>query len=334
MTSQSSAPPAPATIQRHANGIYAPFAMLAGMQLDVFTPLRDGPLEVDALAAATGADARRLGLLLYALVAAGLLTAEDGHFANTAEADRYLVRGRPTYMGNLQHLYTELWGAALLSGDTLRLGAPQAKHDFATMSDDELANFYRASFPGALAAGRQLAALVDLSECRHLVDVGGGSGGVSIALCQARDGLRATVADLPSVTRFARGHIEESDVAARLDVIEADAVAAPPAGTYDAAVLRNLIQVLSADDARRALRHVGAAMALGGRLCILGWMIDDDRTTPFEPVLHNLVFLNFYDDGQAYTEGEHRAWLTEAGFVDVERRALAGNYGLITALKT
>ena len=49
MTSQAPAPPAPETIQRHANGVFASFAMLAGMQIDVFTPLRDGPLEMDAL---------------------------------------------------------------------------------------------------------------------------------------------------------------------------------------------------------------------------------------------------------------------------------------------
>ena len=32
----------PDTIVRHAYGIYSPMAMLAGMQLDVFTPLKDG----------------------------------------------------------------------------------------------------------------------------------------------------------------------------------------------------------------------------------------------------------------------------------------------------
>jgi hypothetical protein len=34
----------PATIFRHACGIYPPMAMLAGMQLDVFNPLKDGPM--------------------------------------------------------------------------------------------------------------------------------------------------------------------------------------------------------------------------------------------------------------------------------------------------
>ena len=33
----------------------------------------------------------------------------------------------------------------------------------------------------------------------------------------------------------------------------------------------------------------------------------------------NLIFLNTFDAGESYTEGEHRAWLHAAGFVDVVR---------------
>jgi hypothetical protein len=41
----------------------------------------------------------------------------------------------------------------------------------------------------------------------------------------------------------------------------------------------------------------------------------------------NLVFLSVYDGGQSYTESEHRAWLREAGFNDVEVRHGAGPGG-------
>ena len=33
----------------------------------------------------------------------------------------------------------------------------------------------------------------------------------------------------------------------------------------------------------------------------------------------NLVFINTYDAGESYAEQDYRAWLTEAGFVDIER---------------
>ena len=57
------------------------------------------------------------------------------------------------------------------------------------------------------------------------------------------------------------------------------------------------------------------------------------RITPFNAVCHNLVFINFYHHGQAYTEGEHRNWLESAEFTDIQRHAMPGGYGLMTALK-
>jgi hypothetical protein len=50
----------------------------------------------------------------------------------------------------------------------------------------------------------------------------------------------------------------------------------------------------------------------------------------------NLVFLSIYDEGQAYTEREHRAWLAEASFydVDVQYGASPGGASLVVARKT
>ena len=58
-------------------------AMLAGMQLDLFTPLKNGPLLATEIAAAVGVNPQRLEVLLYSLVRAGLLTGNGGRFGNT-----------------------------------------------------------------------------------------------------------------------------------------------------------------------------------------------------------------------------------------------------------
>ncbi len=333
MNGEPEPPVAPATIQRLANGIYASMAMKAGMALDLFTPLAEGPMDAEALAAAVGVAPARFELLLYALVSAGLLSEEGGRFANTPEAERYLVRGLPTYLGGAHGLYDELWGAAMLTEESLRAGAPRAKHDFANMDAAELESFYRGTHSGALNAGRTLAGLVDFSAARNLIDVGGGSGGVAMGLCEANPDLHATVADLPSVTPVTRAIVAEAGKADRISVLDADLVEMRPEGTFDAAVMRNLMQVLSADQNRRVLAHVGEAMTPGARVVIWGWMLDDDRHAPFESAIHNLVFINFYDHGQAYTEAQHRDWLSDAGFVDAERRVLAGGFSLIAARK-
>ena len=74
MVSPDTPPIAPSTIRRHEASIFPPMAMLAGMQLDVFTPLTDGPLTGAEIATAINVKLTKLTPLLYALVAAELLT--------------------------------------------------------------------------------------------------------------------------------------------------------------------------------------------------------------------------------------------------------------------
>jgi hypothetical protein len=60
-----------------------------------------------------------------------------------------------------------------------------------------------------------------------------------------------------------------------------------------------------------------------------GGILDDDRLGPTKAVFMNLTFMNLYRDSEAYTEAEHRAWLAEAGFVDVTREQLPDGKELI-----
>ena len=131
MASPSTAPVPPSTIFRHAAAVFPAMAMLAGLQLDVFTALGNEPLTAKEIAAALGVNPVKLQPLLYALVAAELLTVQDERFANTPEADAHLVQGRPSYKaGSLREFYGDIWPALLKTAATIRSGKPQHKHDF------------------------------------------------------------------------------------------------------------------------------------------------------------------------------------------------------------
>ena len=307
------------TIERLCQAVYPSFAMLAGMKLDLFTPLAGGAMSAKELAVALKVDSGRLGPLLYALVNAGLLRVEGGRFSNSEEADRLLVRGRRHFMGERHRLWEDLWSACLKSAESIRAGYPQASHDFSTMAPKELESFLRGLHPLAVAEGRSFAEACDLSECRTLVDVAGGSGGFSMGIAEIQPQVRLTVIDLPEVTPITRRFVEEAGAAQRIDVVDADVVVAPLAGMFDVAVMRNFLQVLSAGQAQAVLVNVGEAIRPGGWIYVSGDMLDDGRVSPAQTAAFNLVFLNLYNAGQAYTEGEHRAWLTQAGFEEIER---------------
>lgn len=319
--------PPPSTIQGHAYAIYRPLAMLAGMRLDVFTPLAGGSMTAEKLSQILGIRPDKLSPLLYALVHADLLSLADDRFSNTPETDAYLVKGRPTYIGSAHELYTDMWSAALGVAQSISSGEPHARHDFGAMSDSELGAFFRGLHGGAMATGRMLATAFEFDRFESLLDVGGGSGGVAIAACQNCGSLRATVLELPKVAAIAKTFVEAAGLTQRVDVVETDILNSPPDGTHDVAVLRYLLQVLAPDQARRALRNVGAALRPGGELFIIGHVLDDARQSPEAAVGMNLVFLSLYSDGQSYTETEHRSWIEEAGFTDVSVLFGAGPNG-------
>ncbi len=325
----------PATITRLSDSVYSSFAMLAGMQLDLFTPLEDGPLSAEELADKLDVQVARLQPLLYALVVAGLLNVEDGLFANTPETAEYLVRGRPSYLGGEHELMSVLWEALLKTAATISAGTPQAKLDYFSMSDEELAAVFRGLHPGAIAVGHDLMAQHDFSTFRSLLDVGGGSGGLAIVLTESNPQLRATVVDLALVTPFTERFVEEANAVDRVEIVTADVVRDGLSGSFDVAVASKLTQVLSPDEVRAALANVANVLDPGGVIHLVAQVLDDSRLSPEDAVSFNLVFLNIYDHGQAYTEQEYRDWLAESGFVDFERVPLPSNpkNSIVTARK-
>jgi 2-polyprenyl-3-methyl-5-hydroxy-6-metoxy-1,4-benzoquinol methylase len=310
--------------------------MLAGMQLDVFTPLNGSPKTAEDIAHAIDLSPGRLRLLLYSLVAAGLLTEQDGRFSNTAEAEQFLVKGPPSYIGNMHTLLSHRWVANLSkTAESIRSGVPQAKVDFSKSSRQELETFLRRINVLTVAAAQALLERYDFSSKTTLADVGCGGAGLALSMAKVCPHMRVTAIDLPQVTSIAQKIVDEEGATARVEVMAADVLKGPLSGSYEVVILRGLLQVLSPEDARLAVKNIAAAINPGGTICIVAQILDDSRITPLEAVGFNLLFINSFDAGESYTEQEHRAWLSEAGFVDVERAnfLLPDEHGVITARK-
>lgn len=328
MTSQ---PQRPETIEKLESNTYSAMAMLAGMQLDVFTTLKDGPKSTDEVAAAIGVGPIKLAPLLYALVATDLLKVEGLRFSNTSEASEFLVRGLSGYRDGRHTGLLDHWSNLLKTADSIREGVPQAKVDFSAMSPDEAVSHRRRRYSETYASGKDLMDRRDFSRYDSMADVAGGSGALSIAISEEHPQLKATIIDQPNVAEAATRFLKEAGAENRIDVVAADVVNGPLVGSYDVVVMRNFILVLEAEDARRALKNVAGIVKRGGDLYILGMVLDDSRISPIDVATRNLVFLNIYDGGQVYTEGEHRQWLAEAGFEEFSREVISDAMSLISA---
>jgi SAM-dependent methyltransferase len=310
----------PKTIEAITGSVDKAYALLAGLKLDLFTALQDGPLTTAELAGVVQGDPRRLSGLLYFLVGTGLLTVADERFANTPEADRWLVRGRPGSFVESAGFWSELWHGHSQTDESIRAGHALANHDYTTMSPDELRVVYRSFDKWSRKEGEWLASTFDFATCQTLIDVGGGPGGLAVTLTERHPQIQATVADLPSVIPVTQRFLQEADAADRVRTAAIDLLTTPIPGSYDVAVLRNVVQLFTPENAGRLLRSVGTAVRPGGTIYVIGHAVDDTRLGPMAGLSFNFVSISFYEDGQAYTEWEYRTWLEEAGFRDVEVR--------------
>ena len=328
----------PEVIHQLATTVYSSFAMLAGIQLDVFTYLKNGPLTGSQIADAMGVDPARLERLLHCLAASHLLTINGDRFANTDEANRFLIPGSPSYLGDHPHTNPLLnfynWSAALKTAESIRTGIPQDMFDFSSLSEDDLESMFRSTRPVAHVAGQMLAEHYDFNLCRSFLDVGGGSGALAIAVKEAYPRLQVSVMDLPTVAPVTRRLVAEAGAADKVEVVEADVVGDKLRGSYDSVALRALIQVLPPDQAGRALKNLSQVIRPGGEIYILGHILDDSRISPLHEVGMNMVFLNEYDEGACYTEKEHRDWLAEAGFDQIQKEVLPNLDGIIRARRS
>jgi cyclopropane fatty-acyl-phospholipid synthase-like methyltransferase len=223
--------------------------------------------------------------------------------------------------------------AILDLAETIRAGGPPDKLDYETTSQKELIDVFRGLNPGAVADAAQLMTLYDFSTTGTLLDVGGGSGGLAIAMAQANPHLKATVVDLPSVTPITQKFVDEAQLGDQVEVLTADLLRETLPGAYDVVVARHLIQVLSVEDSRTLLKNLAAVLKPGGALHLVGWILDDSRLEPQKTVGYNLILLSAYKDGQAYTEQEYNEWLVEAGFVDPRRFVKPDGASILTARK-
>jgi len=333
MSVQTSNPvPAPDTIRRLSYDVYSSFAFLAALELDLFSPLANGPLDSVALANVIQVDPRRIRNLLYVLVEAGLLRVDGDRYANSEEAQHYLVRGSPRYMAGAFEQFKIGWSIALNhTVKSLRTGVPQSR--WMDLPDAAKAAWLRGLRSQNDLTALELARRWDWSGCRTFADLAGGAGELSIALSRQFPSLHATIFEHPSTVPITQQLIAEAGATERVSVVAADVIDGRLEGQFDAAAMRFFLQMLPEKQAICAIRNAASVIRPGGALYVCDLILDDSRTTPREVVRVGVVFLNLFDSEEIFTESDYRRWMGEAGLVRIERVLTPYGFSIMRGVK-
>jgi acetylserotonin N-methyltransferase len=316
----------PATVLDLIEAFRRSKAMFAAVHLGVFDKLEDEPQSSDELAAELKVNASALRRLLNGCVGLKLLRRDGDEYQNTPAASRYLVSRSPdTLAGYIQYsdasLY-ELWSHledAVREGTnrwTQSFGSRNALFDHYFRDDVQAASFLGGMHGFGQISSRVIVRAFDLSRFQHLVDLGGATGHLAIAACEAYANLRATVLDLPRVERFARSYIEGSSVRDRVKYVAGDFFDQPlPQG--DVYALGRILHDWEEAKISALLKKISRSLAQGGALLIAESLLNDEQTGPVYTLMQDLNML-VCTDGRERTAAEYRSLLETAGFSEVQ----------------
>ena len=169
-------------------------AMFTAVRLGIFEQLAITPLSCSALASQLCWTAPPLSRLLDGCVALGLLEYDGEHYLNTNAANRFLTNASPeTLAGYIvysdQSLY-KLWDHlddAIREGTnrwTQAFGSRSALFDHYFRNETSTRSFLGGMHGFGQLASPRIVSAFDLSQYKHLVDLGGATGHLSIAACK------------------------------------------------------------------------------------------------------------------------------------------------------
>ncbi|MBG7617801.1 MAG: methyltransferase [Chloroflexi bacterium] len=172
-----------------------------------------------------------------------------------------------------------------------------------------------------------LASHLDLSERKLLLDVGGGPGTYSIALCQRFPQLQAVVWDVPDALNVSCQVIQQYNLTDRISLKTGDWDIDEFGTGYDVLLLSNVMHG-PGSKAEMKLAKVFRSLESGGLLIINDFLLNDDKTGPLPAALFNVMI-------GAYSNEEIMSIVRKAGFIKItliSSDSTVGS-GIITALR-
>ncbi|MGV3533551.1 MAG: methyltransferase [Chthoniobacteraceae bacterium] len=329
----------PTPIYRMRDGIYAVDLLAAAIaHLDLYTWLADHPSTLGAICVQFGIQPRPTDVLMTLSTAMGFTTQAGGVFHLTLRAREHLVAGSPWNLGPYYASLRER-PQTLDMVKVLKTGVPATWGSYdpqewakAMERPEFAAQFTAAMDCRGVFLGQVLAAKVDLSERKALLDIGGGSGIYACSFAARYPELRAAVFEKPPVDRIAREAIARQGAAERVEVIAGDMFSDDLPTGYDAHLISNVLHDWNEANVQALIAKSHAALPSGGLLIIHDAHVNAEKNGPL-PVAQYSVLLMHSTEGKCYSLGEMRTYLTDAGFEWLEHKPTAADRSYILAQK-
>jgi len=287
-------------------GFWSARVILTANNLRVFDQLKTLKSACD-LAASIKTDARATEILLDALTGLGLLKKTKNTYRNSPMANRLLVSGTPYYQGDILRHADNLWTNWSNLDEIIKTGQP-ARKIF------EADAFIRGMHNVAVMKAKKVVKLIELTEVKKALDLGGGPGTYSLEMAKKVDSV--TLYDLPATVVIAKDIVGKSGIT-NISFVEGDFVTDAIGGKYDLIFISQVLHSFSCSTNMRILEKVFNALNPIGLVVIHEFLLDKDLTSPVQGSLFSVNMLVNTHGGRCYSVPEMKGWLSSLGLRQV-----------------
>ena len=293
----------------------------ASIEYDFFSLIDKGVQSAEEIARQAGTDARATRIVLDSLPALGLVEKRDGRYFLTPAAEGFLVRGKPSYVGDFRHVALALWDGMAHLKESLKTGKPFSRMDTGTelrVWEKLVLGIIVIAEPAAQA----LCDLLDIGSRRKrlkVLDIAGGSSIFGMTILSRDPTAQVTQLDWPNVNEVAKKANKERGLEGKIRFIDGEhRTAAIEANYYDLILASNFCRFESPKGNQELFAKAHGALKPGGIFVVNDFVPNEERTEPTFALRFSVYTLTHTPEGECWTLSQYSEWLKKAGFSSID----------------
>lgn len=293
----------------------------ASIEYDFFTLIHRGVQTADEIAREAETDPRATRIVLDSLPALGLVEKRDGKYFLTPTAEVFLVRGKPSYVGDFRHVALALWEGMAHLKESLKTGKPLSRMD----TGAELPVWEKLVLGIIVIAEPAAKALCDLLKIGNerkglkVLDIAGGSSIFGMTILSRDPTAQVTQLDWPNVNAVAKKANQERGLEGKIRFIDGEHhTTVLEANSYDLILASNFCRFESPKGNQELFAKAYGALRPGGIFVVNDFVPNEERTEPTFALRFSVYTLTHTPEGECWTLSQYSEWLKKAGFNSID----------------
>jgi ubiquinone/menaquinone biosynthesis C-methylase UbiE len=293
----------------------------AAIEYDFFTIIDKGFQASEEIAREAATDPRATRIVLDSLPAIGLVEKRNGHYFLTPAARVFLVRGKPSYVGDFRHVALALWDGMAHLKESLKTGKPLSRMD----TVGELQVWEKLVLGIIVIAEPVATALCDVLKIgmerkgSKVLDIAGGSSIFGMTILTRDPTAQVTQIDWPNVNAVAKKLNKERGLEGKIQFIDGEhRLAQIEDNCYDFVIASNFCRFESPKGNQDLFTKAYGALKGGGVFIVNDFVPNEERTAPTFALRFSVYTLTHTPEGECWTLSQYSQWLKAAGFKSIE----------------